>query len=114
MKLLLDECLPRRLKFVFSDHGHECRTVREAGFGSKENGELLALADGNFDVLVTIDRNIRYQQNIRGRSIAILIIRAPSNDISDIQPCIPNALAALKFIQAGQIVEIGEPKGGRS
>lgn len=49
-----------------------------AGFGSKENGELLALADSNFDVLVTIDKNIRYQQSMRGRSIAVLIIRAPS------------------------------------
>lgn len=106
MKLLLDECLPRRLKFIFSDRGHECHTAREAGLGSKENGELLALAENNFDVLVTIDRNIRYQQNMKGRNIAILIIRARSNDISDIEPCIPNVLAALKSIRPGQIVEV--------
>jgi predicted nuclease of predicted toxin-antitoxin system len=106
MKLLLDECLPRKLKFFFSERGHHCTTVREAGFGSKENGELLALAEGNYDVLVTIDKNIRHQQNMSGRHIAILIIRAPSNDISDIEPRISEALVALQSIQAGQIVEI--------
>ena len=106
MKLLLDECLPRKLKFFFSERGHHCTTVREAGFGSKENGELLALAEGNYDVLVTIDKNIRHQQNMTGRHIAILIIRAPSNDISDIEPRISEALVALQSIQSGQIVEI--------
>jgi predicted nuclease of predicted toxin-antitoxin system len=54
MNLLLDECLPRKLKFLFS--GYQCTTVREAGFGSKENGELLALAEGDYDVLITIDK----------------------------------------------------------
>jgi hypothetical protein len=53
MKLLLDECLPRKLKSLFSQSGHLCITVREAGFGSKENGELLALAEGNFDQWAT-------------------------------------------------------------
>jgi len=99
MKLLLDECLPHKLKFLFSEQGHNCTTVREAGFGSKENGELLALAEGNYDVLVTIDKNIRHQQNMTGR-------RAPSNDVSDIEPRIPEALVAFQSIQPGQIVEI--------
>ena len=105
MNLLLDECLPRKLKFLFS--GHQCTTVREAGFGSKENGELLALAEGDYDVLITIDKNIRHQQNMTGRRIAILIIRASSNDVSDIEPRIPEALVALQSIQPGQVVEVG-------
>jgi predicted nuclease of predicted toxin-antitoxin system len=105
MRLLIDECLPRKIKFLFSDH--DCTTVREAGFGSKENGELLALAEGTFDVLVTIDKNIRYQQNMAGRGISILIIRTKTNDLSDIEPQIPAALAALATIQPGQIVEVG-------
>jgi predicted nuclease of predicted toxin-antitoxin system len=63
MKLLLDECLPRRLKYFFTEAGHECETVRDAGFSGKENGKLLTLAEKNFDVFVTIDKNIRYQQN---------------------------------------------------
>jgi predicted nuclease of predicted toxin-antitoxin system len=110
MKLLIDECVPRRVKFLFADGGHECQTVREAGFSGKENGELLALAEEHFDVLLTIDKNIRYQQNMTGRSIAILIIRPVSNDLDDILPHIPQALDSLKSLKPGQIVEIGRPE----
>jgi hypothetical protein len=96
-----------RAKFLFAEGGHECETVRDAGFSGKENGELIVLAEKKFDVLVTIDKNIRYQQNITGRDIAILIVRAASNDLDDIRPNIPNALAALRTIKPGQIVEVG-------
>jgi len=51
MRLLLDECLPRRTKFLFAESGHECETVRDAGFSGKENGELIALAEKKFNVL---------------------------------------------------------------
>jgi len=86
---------------------HERKTVRDAGFSGKENGELIALAEKKFEVLITIDKNIRHQQNITGRNIAILIIRAASNDLDDIRPHIPQALAALKTIKPGQILEVG-------
>jgi len=62
MRLLFDECLPKKLVFMFFSQGHECHTVRDAGFEGKENDELLTFAEGNFDVLVTVDKNIRYQQ----------------------------------------------------
>lgn len=107
MRLLLDECVPRRLKFAFAASQRECITVRDAGLESKTNGELLALAEGRFDVLITIDRNIRYQQNIVGRNISILILAARSNDFSDLGPLIPAALAALESIKPGQVVEVG-------
>jgi predicted nuclease of predicted toxin-antitoxin system len=107
MRLLLDECLPRRAKFLFSEGGHECETVRDAGFSGKENGELLALAERSFDVFVTIDKNIRYQQNIASLKIAVLIIRPASNDLDDIRPHVPHALSALKTIKPGQIAEVG-------
>jgi predicted nuclease of predicted toxin-antitoxin system len=107
MKLLIDECLPRKLKFVFAAGGHECETVRDAGFGSKTNGELLALAEGKFDVFITIDRNIRYQQNLTGRTIAVLILCAYSNDVGHLSPLVPSALAALRSIQSGQVIEVG-------
>ena len=106
MKLLLDECVPRKLKFMLTSGGHDCETVRDAGLSSKTNGELLKLAEGRFDVLVTIDKNIRYQQNLTGRRIAIMILDARSNDISDISPLIPDALAALKRIGPGQILQV--------
>lgn len=70
------------------------------------NGELLAAAEFLFDVLVTIDKNIRYQQNVTAREIAVLILRVPSNDISDIAPLVPRALAALSSIKPGQVIEI--------
>ena len=107
MRLPLDECLPWRTKFLFAESGHECETVRDAGFSGKENGELIALAEKQFNVLITIDKNICYQQNIAGRNIAILIIRAASNDLDDIRPHVPQALAALRSIKLGQIVEVG-------
>ena len=107
MKLLLDECLPRRAKYLFAEGGHECETVRDEGFSGKENGELLTLAENKFDVFVTIDKNIRHQQNLRGRNIAVLIIRTASNDLDDIRTHLPHALAALKTIRSGQVVEVG-------
>jgi predicted nuclease of predicted toxin-antitoxin system len=107
MKLLLDECVPKRAKFLFSAAGHVCETAREAGFGGKENGELLALIENSFDALVTIDQNMRYQQNIRGRKIAILVIHTASSDLEDIRPHVAQALAALRTIQPGQFVEVG-------
>jgi hypothetical protein len=82
------------------------RLVRDAGFGGKSNGELLALAEPLFDVLITIDQNMPHQQNLKGRAIAILILCARSNDISDLEPLVPNALVVLKTISHGQILEI--------
>lgn len=107
MRLLIDECLPRTLKFLLAAAGHKCETVHDAGLSGKENGELLAFADSKFDVFITVDKNIRYQQNISGRDIAVLIIRAASNDIDDIRPVIPRALAALEGIKPGQFLEVG-------
>jgi predicted nuclease of predicted toxin-antitoxin system len=107
MRLLLDECLPQRVKFLFAEDGHDCQTVRDAGLSGKENGELLAAADKNFDVLLTIDKNIRHQQNLTGRKIAVLIIRPVSSDLEDIRPHIPEALRALRRIQPGQFMEVG-------
>jgi|SRR5579859_3417774 len=107
MRLLIDECLPRKLQFLFAEAGLECETVRDAGFSGKENGELLALADKEFDVLVTIDRNMQFQQNLAGKTIAILIIRVASSDLDDIRPYVPQAIAALKFIKPQQVVEVG-------
>jgi len=72
MKILIDECLPDELNESVGAMGHECQTVRRAGYGSKKNGELLTLAEGRWDVLLTSDRNIKYQQNMTGRRVSIL------------------------------------------
>ncbi len=105
MKVLVDENLPRKL----ADHlkGHECRTVAECGWAGKKNGELLSLAEPEFDVLLTLDKNIPCQQDLKSGRIAILIVRAPSNRIQDLLPVIPDCLAALQSIEPGQVVRIG-------
>src|ERR1051325_9940113 len=79
MRVLIDECHPAALKGTLTELGHECETVRRAGYGAKKNGELLSLAEGRWDVLLTSDRNIKYQQNRTGRNISILILIAKTN-----------------------------------
>lgn len=108
MRLLIDECLPRKVKFLFAEAGLACETVREAGSSRKENGELLALADKESDVFVTIDRNIPFQQNLDGKKKAILIICTASSALDDIRPHVPQAIAARKPIKPRQIVEVGK------
>ena len=107
MKILIDECLPAALKVALTALEHECETVRKAGFGSKKNGELLRLAEGRWDVLLTSDRNIKYQQNITGRKISIVILRAKSNRMKDLLPLMPACTQVLVSIQPGHVVEVG-------
>lgn len=105
MKILIDENLPRKLAAYFE--GHECRTVVECGWSGKKNGELLALADPLFDVLLTLDKNLPYQQNLDTVRIAVLILRAHSNRIQDLLPLLPECLATLVSIQPRQVVRLG-------
>jgi len=107
MKILIDECLPAALTENLTALGHECQTVRQVGFGSKKNGELLTLAEGRWDVFLTSDRNIKYQQNMTGRSVSILILCAKSNRMKDLLPLIPACTQALLCIEAGQVVDVG-------
>jgi predicted nuclease of predicted toxin-antitoxin system len=106
MKILIDECLPAAIKDRMLALGHECETAREAGFGSKKNGELLALAESRWDVLMTSDRNLKYQQNMTGRKIAILVLRAKSNRLVNLLPLMPACVDALRSIEQGQVVEV--------
>ena len=105
MRILLEENLPRKL----AGHliGHTCRTVVECGWSGKKNGELLGLADPQFDVLLTLDKNLPYQQNLATKQIAVLIVRARSNRIQDFLPVIPECLATLESIQPRQVVRVG-------
>ena len=98
MKVLIDESAPKALKVALAASAFDCTTVQEAGWSGKENGELLVLADASFDVVVTIDRNLRYQQNLTGRKIALLIVRARSNRVVDLEPHFPACMEALRTI----------------
>lgn len=104
-RILLDECIPRKFKEHFA--GHECVTVPEVGLAGKRNGELLSLAEADgFQVFVTLDRGIAYQQNLSGRKIAIVMIRAKSNRLADLVPHTARILEAIETIEPGQIVYI--------
>ena len=107
MKILIDECLPAELRGALAAMGHECETVRRAGYGSKKNGELLTLAEGRWDVLLTSDRRVKYQQNMAGRKIAVLVLWAKTNRMKDLLPLMPACAEALLAISPGQIVEVG-------
>jgi hypothetical protein len=104
-RVLLDERLPRHLKRSLA--GHEVRTVPEAGWASKENGELLALAVDKYDVFVTVDRNLTFQQNVEKLQIAVVVLVARGNRLEDLMPLVPGLQRAVETIKSGQIVRLG-------
>jgi len=104
-RVLLDECLPRHLKR--SLEGHNARTVPEAGWAGKDNGELLALAAAEFDVFVTVDRNLSFQQSPRDLRVAVIVLVARGNRLSDLLPLVPELRKALETIDRGQVVRLG-------
>ncbi len=105
MRVLLDECLPRRLKRELG--GHQVRTAPEMGWASKTNGELLVLAAAQFDVFLTSDRNLSYQQNVAAFDIAVVVLVARSNRIDDVRPLVPRILEALSTANAGTVTVVG-------
>lgn len=104
MKLLLDECVTNYLKAEFT--GHEVSTIDEAGLKGLKNGKLLSAASGRFDVLVTVDQNLRFQQNLENFAIAILVLRARRSTYPFLKPLIPKALEELKTIEPGHVVVV--------
>ena len=106
MRILLDECLPKDLRKHLV--GHECETVPRAGFSGKGNGELLEEAErSGWEVLLTLDQGMPYQQNLLGRTISIAVIKAQSNRLPDLLPQVPRILTVLRSINRGQAVLIG-------
>jgi predicted nuclease of predicted toxin-antitoxin system len=105
MKLLLDECTPKRLKNNF--RGHEIQTVDEAGLKGVLNGDLLRAAiRQQFDVLITVDRRLLFQQNLSQFNIAVVILVAKPCRYVQLRTLVPEALVALKRIKAGEVVII--------
>jgi hypothetical protein len=104
MRVLLDECVPRKLRSELP--GHDVKTVAEMKWAGTKNGELLQRAASQFDTLITVDQGIFYQQNLAGIALALIIVQAPSNDIKDLRPALPELLRVLETIQSGQVVRI--------
>lgn len=93
MKVLLDECIDHRLAAEIISY--EVKTVPEMGWANLKNGQLLTSAQVDFDVFVTVDRNLPYQQNLPQYNIAIVVLRAKSNRLADLQPLVPELLRTL-------------------
>ena len=102
MKLLLDECVTRHLK------RDEVHTVEDAGYKGLENGDLWKAAAGAYEVLITVDRNLPYQQNLADLNIAILILAAKRNSYVRLKPLIPRALSALETMKVGDVIRVEE------
>ncbi|MGD0767962.1 MAG: DUF5615 family PIN-like protein [Tepidisphaeraceae bacterium] len=106
MKLLLDENLPHRLRPLLV--GHDVYTVAYMKWNGIENGELLDLAAKNgFDVLVTKDNGMPYEQNAAALPCALIVLQAPSNALEDIKPLVPQILTRLAILVPKSIVRVG-------
>jgi predicted TIM-barrel enzyme len=105
MRLLLDECVPKRLKREL--RSHEVKTIQDMGWAGIKNGALLTLADGRFAALLTVDQGIEYQQNLSGLTISVVVMLAASNDVDDLRPLLPGVEQALAALRAGEISRVG-------
>jgi hypothetical protein len=94
VRVLLDECVDWRLARDIV--GHDVKTARQMGWTTIKNGELLALASERFDVFVTVDRNLSFQQNLISYPIAVIVLRAKTNRLADLRPLAPKLAAVIE------------------
>jgi hypothetical protein len=98
----MSECIDRKLAKEFL--GYEVKTVPQMGWAGVKNGQLLALAETDFDVFITVDRNLSFQQNLPYFDIAIIVLQAQSNRLIDMKPLVPKVLATLATAVKGQAI----------
>lgn len=105
MLVLLDEQLPRHLARDLT--GHQVRTVQQEGWAGLKNGELLQrAADGGFDVFVTADQNLEFQQNLSRARLGVVVLVAPSTALEDLRPLVPAALAGIVRVRSGEVIRV--------
>lgn len=105
MKILLDECVPWPMHRLLA--GHECQTAQQCGWGGIKNGNLLQLAEKEFDLFITSDQNLRYQQNLAGRRTAILELS--TNKLRRIVAATNTLRATVEAIQPGEFRQLVIP-----
>jgi len=106
VKILIDECIDRRLARELS--GHIVKTVPQMGWAGIKDGELLRLAEIEFDVFITVDRNLPFQQNLAVLDLAVLVLQAPSNLLADLQVLLPKILAIVDTTPKGIATVVSE------
>jgi predicted nuclease of predicted toxin-antitoxin system len=105
VKILIDECVDQRLRFLFS--GHDCETAAYAELAGLKNGALLTAAEAaDFEVIITTDQEFSFQQNMAFRKISVVVLCATTNRLADLRPLIPAAIEALDSIKPGQVIWI--------
>jgi hypothetical protein len=104
MKILLDECIDRKFSREFKDY--DIKTVPQMGWAGIKNGQLLALAASEFDVFITVDRNLSFQQNLPQFDIAVIVLCASSNRLEEMKPLAPKILDCLPNIVKGQAIQV--------
>src|SRR5437868_11940149 len=104
MKVLLDECVPRKLRRELLEH--EVHTVTERGWSGIKNGKLLALAEAEFDIFLTVDQNLKYQQNLKVFNIAVIHLVAKNNRLKTLLPLMPEARETLENIKSGDCIRV--------
>jgi hypothetical protein len=102
MRVLLEEGVPRKLKWRFGAQ-HTVATVRERGWNGTKNGALLHAAEGEFDVLLTVDKRLRYQQNVSGLSLAVVVFDTGGTTYADLLPLMPAVEQVLETIRPGEV-----------
>jgi predicted nuclease of predicted toxin-antitoxin system len=105
VRVLLNANLPRALARLLA--GHDAHSIHQRGWSDLDDGPLLDACAGQYDALVTLDQSLRFQQNLRGRPLAVLVLRARSNRLEDLTPLVPAILAALPRASAGQVTIVG-------
>ena len=105
MRILLDECVPRRFRRELREH--EVRTVPEMGWASFENGALLAVASGRFDVFVTTDQHLSYEHNVSTLAIAVVVLVAGRNKLEFLLPLAPELRKVLAEVKLGEVRRVG-------
>lgn len=104
MRVLLDECVPRKFKRELP--GHDARTVTEMGWSGIKNGPLLRRAAKELEAFLTVDKGFKYQQNLHALYLVIVVMVASSNDIDDLHPLMPKVREALEKASTGEVVSV--------
>ena len=105
MKILLDENLPRRLKFQLKEH--ETLTVRELGWDAFKNGVLLKMmVQENFEIFITADQNLEYQQNLKSIPIAVIVLIIPTLRYEDIEPLLPKLISIIPQAEKSKVFHV--------
>ena len=107
MRVLIDECVDPRVKLLFGDHN--AATVHEQGWNTLQDGPLLTVAQLEFDVLLTIDRGLEFQQNLPKFQIGLIVVHVPKNQLFHYRVIQKEMLAAVERARAGEVIHVRTP-----